>query len=139
MSACSVDFCSVTFDHETMSAAVLDEVRALFHIEEQKKGFFGFLYAYAITHKGAPVGVYAFGGISQNGRAMLSFSGLAFGVAYDRALLLCRTIAGLPGTKITRLDLAVDLFEGEVTIEQAVEAYKAGLFQADAQGNRPSS
>lgn len=82
-----------------------------------------------------PFAVLAWGGESQRGRAMLDLSGSCCGCVDDwvsfRSLL-----ESLPVARLTRVDVAVDLFDGEFTIEDAVAWREAGEFTLN--GRTPS-
>ncbi|MGE5648879.1 MAG: replication initiation factor domain-containing protein [Bacillota bacterium] len=74
------------------------------------------------------VAIIGWGGANQKNRAYLELTGTACCVVKDWHLLHT-TIAKLPDVKITRLDLAVDFFEGEYTPVQASEDFGQGKFQ----------
>lgn len=77
-----------------------------------------------------------YGGNHHKQRARLDISGAGCSVVRDwEALRLW--VSQQWDVKITRVDLAVDCLRGEFTIEDAVQWYQAGDFQAAAQGTRP--
>ena len=104
---------------------------ALGGLKERKGGIDGFEASYAFDHFGA---LFAYGGKSQAGRAMLKLTGEACATIPDwhgLALYLERTL----GARITRWDGAVDCIEGQHTVDEAVGWFKDGGFNAG--GNQP--
>lgn len=83
------------------------------------------------------VGFLAWGGASQAGRAWVQLSGAGCALVRDWSAVYTLIVSGCPDAKITRVDLAKDLLEGERTVEDAVEAYKGGAFGVG--GRMPSS
>ncbi len=76
------------------------------------------------------------GGEAQRGRMMVDFRGSGCGCVQSWAA--CRAwIETLPEARITRCDLAVDLLDGEHTVDDAVDWYKEGRFNVG--GRNPSS
>lgn len=74
------------------------------------------------------VAIAAWGGVNQKNRAYLELTGTACTVVKDWWLVQ-KTIENLTEAKITRLDLAVDFFDGEYTPMQARDDYGHGKFQ----------
>jgi phage replication initiation protein len=80
--------------------------------------------------------VLAYGGESQRGRAMLDLSGECCGCIDDWRVFQC-FLESLPESKLTRADTAVDLFNGEFTVDDAVQWHEQGLF--NCRGREPST
>lgn len=79
-----------------------------------------------------------FGGTQHNGRARLDLSGSA--CARVTQWINVQTWVGAQfDAKITRVDLAVDCLQGEYTVEDAADWYKAGLFNAGGRMPRHST
>lgn len=81
-----------------------------------------------------PVGCIAYGGEHQRGREMLQLTGGGCGLVKDWPSL-AQLLEDLEAT-ITRLDLAVDLLDGAITVDEAVEWYREERFGTG--GRRPS-
>jgi phage replication initiation protein len=79
------------------------------------------------------VGVVAWGGEHQRGRAYVSLTGTGCGMVREWKLLE-NTLRALE-SRITRCDVAVDALNGEFTVPDACDWYRQGLFTAG--GNRP--
>jgi phage replication initiation protein len=104
---------------------------ALGGMKERKAGIDGFETSYAFDHFGA---LFAYGGKSQAGRAMLKLTGEACATIPDwhgLALHLERAL----GARITRWDGAVDCIEGQHTVDEAAGWFATGGFNAG--GNQP--
>lgn len=106
------------------------------------RGFLGFSESAKIavvknTGDVEQIGVLAWGGHSQNGRVMLSLSGLGTALI-ENWDLLAEWIEST-GAKITRVDLAADFLHGEYTIDDAILDYEQGNFKAAAGGGNPSA
>jgi phage replication initiation protein len=74
------------------------------------------------------VAIAAWGGVNQRNRAYLELTGTACAVVKDWKLVHF-TVSKLNDVKVTRLDLAVDFFEGEYTPVQARDDFGSGKFQ----------
>ena len=83
------------------------------------------------------IGVLAWGGVSQNGRVMLSLSGLGTSLI-ENWVVLAEWIEAT-NAKITRVDLAADFLNGEYSIDAAILDYEQGNFKAAAGGGNPSA
>lgn len=79
--------------------------------------------------------VFAWGGESQRGRAMLDLSGSCCG-CIDDWVSFRSFLESLPAARLTRVDLAVDLLNGEFTVDDAVSWREEGLFTK--KGRTPS-
>lgn len=111
-------------------------------IVDQARGFLGFSDSARICFTNnngelEQIGVLAWGGHSQNGRIMLSLSGLGCGLVEEWHLLAEWIQA--TSAKITRVDLAADFLNGEYTIDEAIHDYEQGNFKASAGGGNPSA
>lgn len=82
-----------------------------------------------------PFAVLAWGGESQRGRAMLDLSGSSCGCV-DDWVSFRSFLESLPVSRLTRVDVAVDLFGGEFTVDDAVSWREAGEFTLS--GRTPS-
>jgi phage replication initiation protein len=80
--------------------------------------------------------VFAWGGESQRGRAMLDLSGECCGLVDDWELFR-GFLEGLPEARLTRVDIAVDLLQGQYTVDDAVAWHGEGLFNVG--GRNPST
>ncbi len=104
----------------------------------RERGIAGFRYSAPLlleTH-GEPVGVgkIAWGGESQNGRVYVSLSGTLCARVIDWEPV--KLVLDLIDARITRIDLAHDDVEGRHSVDQAVDWYEAGGF--DAGGRSPN-
>lgn len=94
---------------------------------ETGHGKHGFKSGARVTIGGAEVGLWLWGGASQNGRSYIDVNGLGCGLVecWERAH---GAIERLPEVKAKRVDICADFYHGEVTFEQVREAYHAGKF-----------
>jgi len=101
-------------------------------MEDRGRGLYG--YAKSFRFERGSV-LYAFGGEGQAGTALLTIpgDGCALVPSWDRLIAFLRDELG---AHITRWDGAVDDFEGVHSVDQAVELYLAGAFNAG--GRKPS-
>lgn len=132
-----IDWCTCTFAFQEGKTTLgelledLSDATGLQLIAEGRRGRPG--YANGIQVKALidyePVNfaVFAWGGESQRGRAMLDFSGECCGCIDDWRLFR-RFLEGLPESRLTRVDIAVDLMNGEFTVDDAVTWHAEGLF-----------
>lgn len=116
----------------------LDNIEVL----DLARGFLGFSDSARISFvnnagESEQIGVLAWGGHSQNGRVMLSLSGVGTGLIEQWHLL--QEWIDSTGGKITRVDLAADFLQGEYTIEEAIKDYEMGNFKAASGGGNPSA
>lgn len=105
----------------------------------QDRGLLGFetsvkLFAHHGSMK-SPIGFLAYGGDSQRGRMMLQLTGFGCSMVKDWPALQ-ELLEGLE-SKLTRVDVALDLHDGERSVEEAVSLYQAGGFNSG--GRQPSS
>jgi phage replication initiation protein len=99
-------------------------------LKERRGGLHGYKKSFDI---GETCAQFAYGG--QRGTALVSFPGSACALIKDwhACYHLFNTLLG---GRITRWDGAVDMFDGEPSVDDGVEWYKAGLFNTG--GNKPS-
>lgn len=107
-------------------------------IVDQGKGMHGFSDSASIILRHSTevisLGKIAWGGSNQKGRVYLSLPGTATAMIQDWQYMhdWCQE----KNAKITRIDFAVDFLEGEITLDQAAQAYRNGDFNTG--GNAPS-
>lgn len=98
--------------------------------EDEGKGLRGYRHSVTLfAHVGSkrqPMGFIAWGGEAQRGSCLVTLSGGGCSLIEDWQAVK-HLIQSLEG-KVTRLDLAVDFLNGEYTVDDAVEFYKAGRF-----------
>jgi len=137
-----VDWLNVTFDHDLS----LDELRSALHgllggrqigARDMGGGKHGFehgvrLEAYAGGQM-IPFGMFCWGGESQRGRALLSLEGGGCRLVEDWQAFAV-FVEARTRFRITRCDLAVDLHDGEYTVEDCVTWHAEGRFNS---GGRP--
>lgn len=129
--------CTFLFDPQRQSLAVL--FQELFDVlgrrfgpaVKRKKGFIGYEESYDLGHSAA---IFGIGGESQNGRAIVSMSGVSCSLVKDWQRVVdyfqdCRD------ARITRWDGAVDDYSGVHSVDWAEGQYLAGNFTAG--GNKP--
>jgi len=129
-----VDYCTITFldsDYDYVCAGIRHHD---FTTELTNKGHTGFAHHYKIYHHTVFCGIYAFGGTAMRGRSMISITGIGFQNKKSIDLLV-HLLSNLPEVRITRFDIALDIFEG-FSMEDAVKAYRDGEFATG--GRRPS-
>lgn len=125
---------------EHFARAVACEVAALmgFIVGETRKGRDFYQHTVLITNAdGVEMGYASAGNDRQRGTVCVNISGA--GCTFADAGWEARVesyIRELDG-KLTRIDLALDFFEGETDVDEALECYKAGEF--DFQNRRPSN
>jgi len=107
------------------------------------KGLFGFessvsFYVCTDNVTASLVGQMAYGGTSQKGRMFLALNGTGCGLIKDWEQVKC--IIDTMDAKITRVDLALDDFNGEIiNVDNALLWYCHGQFQSPGKGgNAPS-
>lgn len=97
---------------------------------DRGKGLHGYKRSFDIGKTG---GMFAYGG--QRGTAFVSLPGSACALIGDWGAVYHLFHEVLQG-RITRWDGAVDMFDGEPSVDDAVDWYRAGLFNAG--GNKPT-
>ena len=138
-----VDWLNVTFDRPEMSPEGVVALLGCFLGRPtwgvHRGGLFGFetrlvLYAYvgAVSEE---VGSLAYGGDAQRGRWLLQLTGRGCAHVADWHGLQS-WLEDLKAT-ITRIDLALDLLNGEFTVDDARDMYERGQFNSN--GRPPSS
>jgi phage replication initiation protein len=111
-------------------------------VVDKGRGFLGFTNSANIVirnnaEENETIGVFAWGGASQNGRVMLSLSGA--GTALIEEWHVVSEWIETTGGKITRVDLAVDFMDGYYSIDDAIADYREGNFKAAAGGSSPKA
>ena len=140
----SIDWCAATFDFGAeMLRPLINELSRVLGVPLQagegraRPGFTDGLEIKAfVRFQLVTVAVLAYGGDSQRGRAMLEFSGGCCGCVCDWSTMR-DFLESLPGSRLTRVDVAVDLFEGEYTVDDAIAWRDEGFFTV--KGRSPSS
>jgi len=138
-----VDWCTATFEFDPDTFNGL--LRALsfatglqLQATEQRalRGYTDGRVVHAFV-KGAFVqlGTVCWGGESQRGRAMLDIPGASCGLIDWQAMR--DLLESLPGSRLTRVDVAVDLQDGEYTVDDAIGWVGEGLFNVG--GRNPST
>lgn len=136
--AALTDYLNTTFPFNPTQDAIVQLVRlfrlflgeAFDSLQERRGGLHGYQKSFTI---GKTSGMLAFGG--QRGTALVSLPGSACALIADWGACYHLFHEVLNG-RITRWDGAVDLFEGIPSVEDAVQFYLAGQFNAG--GNKPS-
>jgi DNA relaxase NicK len=104
----------------------------LAHGEPETRKFFGFQQSCPLViprdGESIHVGLLAWGGISQRNRILVSLQGSLCARVEDWAGL--RQSLEQHEARITRLDIAHDDCDGEMSVDWAVEAHRQGLFKA---------
>lgn len=138
-----VDWCTATFDFDpdtfngllrALSFALGYQLQA---VEPRAlKGFTDGRTIHAFANgEFVPFATVCWGGESQRGRAMLDIPGSACGLVDWPAMR--DLIESLPESRLTRVDVAVDLHEGEFTVDDALQWVRAGEF--NCKGRNPST
>lgn len=99
-------------------------------LTQRKGGLHGYTTSFEIGKTG---GLFAYGG--QRGTALVSLPGSTCALINDWAACY-HLFHEILNARITRWDGAVDMFDGEPSVDDAVNWYKTGLFNAG--GNKPS-
>jgi phage replication initiation protein len=138
-----IDWCTCTFqfrEEEILSFMHrLSAVTGLQLMMEERRGRPGYTNGMQIRalvdFQLVNFAVLAWGGESQRGRAMIDLSGSCCGCISDwRAFR--SFLESLPEARLTRVDVAVDLFNGEYTVDDAVKWRNEGMFTLN--GRTPS-
>ncbi|MCZ2095101.1 MAG: replication initiation factor domain-containing protein, partial [Anaerolineae bacterium] len=138
-----VDWCTATFQFEASTLpAFLKHLSFVTGYELQAvepralKGFTdGFVIHAWAKGEFVPLAVMCWGGESQRGRAMLDIPGASCGMVDWPSMR--DFLEGLPESRLTRVDVAVDLVEGQYTVDDAVQWVQAGDFNCS--GRNPST
>lgn len=136
--AALTDYLNTTFPFDPSQEAIVELIRhfrfflgeSFGYLQQRKGGLHGYQTSFEIGQTG---GLFAFGG--QRGTALVSLPGSACAQISDWHAcyhLFCDILKG----RITRWDGAVDVFDGVPSVDEAVELYKSGQFNAG--GNKPS-
>lgn len=138
-----VDWCTATFAFDASTfPAFLRHLSFVVGYELQAvepRALKGFTEGYVIHAwvEGAAVAlaVMCWGGESQRGRAMLDVPGASCGMVDWPAMR--DFLESLPESRLTRVDVAVDLHEGQFTVDDACDWVQAGEF--NCRGRNPST
>lgn len=143
---CIVDWVNLSIPNvqtEFDVRAILPSLQRVFKralVLTSRKPLLGFAVGVAVravdpgTGELVPVASVFFGGHAQRGRGLLQLTGSQCRlVASWRELY---RFARQSGSRLTRIDLAVDDFAGDYSVDRAVEAYRAGMF---SRSGRPPS
>jgi phage replication initiation protein len=139
-----IDWCTCTFafkqDELSQFLSHLGRSTGLQLIADERRSRPGYTDGIAIKafidFKLVPFCVFAWGGDSQRGRAMLELSGSSCGCIADWRIFRC-FLESLPESRLTRVDTAVDCLQGEFSVDQCVEWVEQGLF--NCRGREPST
>lgn len=96
-------------------------------LQRRDSGWQGYTQAATVQLSDMHIGLMAYGGTSQNGSVYTSLSGSGCQWVHDWDTVQEET-RKLPGFAFSRVDIALDTFQREVTHESVVSAYRAGLF-----------
>jgi phage replication initiation protein len=137
-----IDYCSFTYEVDGTSNAEVAIHRAaqmltafvpFLDIEVRGRGFHGFYESAVILVDGIPAGMIA-SGASTHRRTYVELTGLACGLvnfqAFGQMLFDLRA-------RLSRVDAAMDFFNGEITPQQIRESYRNGEFKN--RGQNPTS
>lgn len=139
--AAIIDWCGMTFEENSMANVPLECKALLEHwmgeqlIGEDVHGrnFYKNTVQFFALREGQPVQVahVAWGGESQMGRANIQISGTGCSVIrrWDRVREFVDGVAA----RLTRVDVAVDLLEGEFSVDDAFKWYQDGKFNINRQ------
>lgn len=137
-----VDWLNVTLPWAGSAQELLDAIRLWFAIPVygiERAGLHGFSDGIAIWGyiggRSLELGVVAFGGEAQQGRWLVSLSGTGCGLV-DSWWVVRTWLDEQAECRITRLDLACDLHEGEFTVDDAVSWHEAGKFNLGGRNPR---
>lgn len=144
MNAAIVDWCTATFEFQkeqfpallrAIGTATGFEVSAADPIRRN-----GFTEGYAVTTRinfqKVVLCFVCWGGEAMRGRAMIDVQGSSCGCIADWQMWR-ELLEDLPASRLTRVDLAVDLHDGAFGVDDAVEWVEAGDFNCN--GRNPST
>lgn len=95
--------------------------------QDQNKGIPGYPSSYLMTVNSVPVGIIGFGAI--HGKDYVSITGTGCGMWSKAFYAHVRQVVETVQGKITRLDIAMDFYRGEVSFEQCTQAYDGDEFK----------
>lgn len=102
---------------------------------DQGRGWMGYPFSAQIQSSGENVGLIAWGARDHD-RNYVSFSGAGCRHWCDYRITLVLEVLRLVSARITRIDLALDFYHGEVSYDDCEQALLAGEFQMKAGGRR---
>ena len=94
------------------------------HFDFQPRGMLGFKHGAKVIMAGVPVGRMDYGGDSQRGWVRVEVPG--GGCEWVKEWEAVQEVEKLPDAQVTRLDIALTTWEGEVTHEAVVDAHTRG-------------
>jgi phage replication initiation protein len=140
-SAAIIDWCGFTFLESSMEDVPGEAQRLLSHWMGEKlmgegchgRNFYQNTVEFFAFREGELVRVahVAWGGESQNGRANIQINGTGCSIVKDWKSV--REFIDSVDGRLTRVDLAVDLLEGEATVDEAMGWYQEGRFNINRQ------
>jgi len=138
-----IDWCTCTFAFDGNVKAFLEHMARvtglMFAADERRcrRGYTDGIQIKAFHNlQMVPFAVFAWGGESQRGRAMLDLSGSSCGCIGDWRMFRC-FLESLPEARLTRVDVAVDCLNGEYTVDQGVQWVQDGAF--NCRGREPGT
>lgn len=132
-----IDYLSFTTETDLdCVVAMLAEFTIDMHIVVKKAGMFGYPFSANIERLGESVGVIGWG--AEHGRNFVSFSGAGCKHWTDAHLELVVAMLRECEARLTRVDIAFDVYAGEVTYEDAEAALEAGEFRTTWHGVNPA-
>jgi phage replication initiation protein len=103
---------------------------------QMPRGKFQYPEGLQLARSGQIVGMVCFG--AAHGRNLLSITGQGMSRATDQSMeYAAESIASMEGSKITRIDLAVDFYEGQIRYEHCEAALEGGQFKLPKARNAP--
>jgi phage replication initiation protein len=139
-----IDWCRITFELDRSIPDLIQDLSMLTGLMatgKEAKGLHNFAHGCQIfafhQFQLVPLIRISWGGEQQKGRAEIDIPGASCGLINWRAF---RTWAEcLPGSRITRVDVAVDFHDGQYTVDQAVEWHGEGLFNVGGRNPKTST
>lgn len=126
-------------EHEFMTGIVhryladIDETSSLVYVSRQDNGLHGYTSSGKILDQyGRVCGIVGYGGNRATGFIALTGQGCQIA-----DMVQCKKVIEQLRGKITRIDLALDLLEGQLTIQDAIDGYYGGAFGSG--GRQPSA
>lgn len=92
-----------------------------------RRGAHGFQTAAVVTVGGAQVAWWGWGGASQKGRSYVDLSGVGCNLVKDWGEAQA-AMQELPAVRAKRIDIAADFYNGEVSYDDVLKAYRRGKF-----------
>lgn len=134
---CKIDYLS--FSSLSLITKITDDLMCVIpdmKIVPSSRGWNGFNQSAQIYSYGETVGLVAWGA-KTHARCYVSISGAGCKQWSDWHVELMRAILVTHAARITRIDLALDFYKGEVTYEDVEASLEAGEFQVKGAGRKP--